>query len=66
VTTDAEESPLLRFVKRTYLGRHCRGIAIVQSSHQVTTSESGLRRQCGLICNVELSNNITDICSYNV
>jgi hypothetical protein len=34
--TEAEESPLLRFVTR----KHCRGIAIVECCYQVKTSES--------------------------
>jgi hypothetical protein len=38
--TEAEESPLLRFVTR----KHCRAIAIVESGYQVKTSESRLRR----------------------
>jgi hypothetical protein len=38
--TEAEESPLLRFVTR----KHCRGTVIVQSGYHVKTSECRPRR----------------------
>jgi hypothetical protein len=60
--TEAEESPLLRFVTR----KHCRGIAIVECCYQVKTSEGKLRRQCGVICSPEISNKVTIICRYDL
>jgi hypothetical protein len=38
--TEAEESPLLRFVTR----KHCGGIAVEENCYHVKTSESRLRR----------------------
>jgi hypothetical protein len=47
--------------------KHCRGISIVESCFQVKTSESRLRRlECGVICNVEISNSVIDICSHDL
>jgi hypothetical protein len=44
VTAEAKESPLLRLVTRKRLVKPRRGIGIVESCYQVTTSESRLRR----------------------
>jgi hypothetical protein len=38
----------------------------VESCYQVKTSESRLRRQCGVICSVEISNSVIVICSYDL
>jgi hypothetical protein len=60
--TEAEESPVLKFINR----KHCRKIAIWESCYQVKTSESRLRRQCGVICSVEVGNSVIGVYSYDL
>jgi hypothetical protein len=55
LTTEAEGSQLLTFVTRERLMKTWQRKTIVESCYQATTGESSLRRERGVICDVEIS-----------
>jgi hypothetical protein len=62
----AEESPLLRIVTRKPSVKTLQRNIIMEKCYQVKITKGILKRKCGVICSVEISNSVIVICSYEI